>query len=521
MGRGNRTGHKRRPGRCSTCKGPVAGHIGRPGKSCKNLPLDELVNMAAQQDPVPHHPEKDKNDEIRDNDGENEDEINNFNELKSVTLGMKACIELLSDSLKELHVEMKAIRDEGRSSSRPRRSRSRSRSRGRRSRFQSSDRSRHETRFNSRDNSNDSRRDSSRRYGFRNDDETRDRDAASYRNRDANHRNANGSSRHEASNHSYDEWGPPPPLELPTPVQNVVAPQGGTTGHRGQPHGGARPRRREMEPRLRPVDPEGDLTGLPMVPGLTDSTIKKALTGQYISLETFLGNLSVNEEDNNDNNQRAGQGKRTIFNFLSWLEAWEAYTRVMVSYHGMEMFLPMSQYKTQILNWEKRYLWKAVYSFDIYHRGDLANRNSVNFMDIDALEAINALDTAMLKLNVTRCDVCRSFDHISRACPFAPNMPPQPFRWAPGPYGAGGRQQSLVPRFNVQQHVPEICLNWNAQRCGNSQCGRIHCCKGCNGDMPYDICTRVGKCGGKGTSNVNFPPNTNMPPPGYQRGGHQ
>ena len=92
MGRGNRRGHKRKPGRCSTCKGPVAGHIGRPGKTCKNLPVDDLIQMATQN--AGDNPQIEQVHE-KDNDNANDDEVENYKELKGITLGMQACMEVL------------------------------------------------------------------------------------------------------------------------------------------------------------------------------------------------------------------------------------------------------------------------------------------------------------------------------------------------------------------------------------------------------------------------------------------
>ena len=177
----------------------------------------------------------------------------------------------------------------------------------------------------------------------------------------------------------------------------------------------------------------------------------------------------------------------------------------MVTYHGLELFLVMSDYKLQMLNWDKRYIWKACYSYDMYHRGELANRNSINFMDIDPLETSNSLDNTVLKPFVTRCSICRSYDHIYQACPFrgASDSPPPP-------QGVGRRNQSLVPRPNDSPQ--EICLNWNAQRCGNTKCGRIHVCRGCGGGLPFEVCKNHGKCR-QTPPPPQALPDTSMPPP--------
>ena len=463
MGRNAKKHSKRKPGRCTRCKGLVAGHIGRPGKSCTNLTDNQLANltsseMASSQDPEPNRPGRTEGDpEPEDDYG-----ISNFNDLRNVTKGLQDCLESLSDRLRDLQTEVFEIRQ----------SRDRSRSRSRT--------------YNS--------------FQRRDPSHNRDEAGASWRPRvteeesSGNHLESRESSRNTGPSM---EWGPPPPLSLPTPVRAVVAP-GTEAAPEARPPVQARQRRRQVEPRLRPVAPDLDLSGLPLVSGISERSVKTALSGQFVSLDLFLSNLCLKPEEDKSEEEKSRSGKRSIYNVLSWMEAWENYSRLMVTYHGLEMFLVMSDYKLQMLNWDRKYIWKACYSFDMQHRGELANRNSVNFMDIDMLESSNTFDNSVLKPFATRCSVCRSYNHIFEACPFrGASDPPPP------PPGVGRRNQSLAPRYTT-----ELCLNWNAQRCGNPRCPRIHVCKGCGGEFPYEVCKYKGNC----ASPPNLP-NTNMPPP--------
>ena len=469
MGRNNKRPHKRKPGRCSKCKGLVAGHIGRPGKSCKNIPDNSfaiLENIVMATGPDPDRPMANGGQNRNPGELQGSDDLgmSNINELRDITKGLQDCMGELSDRVRDLQREVYDIR----------RSRSRSRSSRGRDAYHGPSRSWPSSR-------------------------------SPHPPPDESHSPVRDSSRNPQPS---GDWGPPPPLSLPTPVRAVVAP--GDGGHpEARPVGQPRPRRRHIEPALRPVPQDLDLTALPLVSGISERSVRTALTGQYVTLDTFLSNLCVRPDDDKDDDDKSRQGKRAIYNILSWIEAWENYTRLMVTYHGLDMFLPMSDYKLQMLSWDKRYIWKACQSFDTQHRGELANRRSVNFMDIDSLDASNTFDNSVLKPFATRCSICRSYDHIYQACPFrGASDPPPP------PPGAGRRSQSLDVRQNYES--PQICLNWNAQRCGNPRCGRVHMCRNCGGNMPYDVCKINGKCAP--SAPTQHMPNTSVPPP-QLRGG--
>ena len=100
MGRNSKKSHKRKPGRCTQCKGLVADHIGRPGKSCTNLTVNQFAalansGMASSQDPAPHRPGRTEGDpEPEDDYG-----ISNFEDLRNVTKGLQDRMESLSDRL--------------------------------------------------------------------------------------------------------------------------------------------------------------------------------------------------------------------------------------------------------------------------------------------------------------------------------------------------------------------------------------------------------------------------------------
>ncbi len=77
----------------------------------------------------------------------------------------------------------------------------------------------------------------------------------------------------------------------------------------------------------------------------------------------------------------------------------------------------MSDYRTLITKYDKRYHWNAVQAFDMQHRASLS-RKSVNFMEVDFTLQAQVLDATAIKTGAPRCHRCRSFDHNVRECPF-------------------------------------------------------------------------------------------------------
>ena len=304
----------------------------------------------------------------------------------------------------------------------------------------------------------------------------------------------------------------PPIQELSSPVRNAMEEE-----HLGNPF----PRPPRRVPGLRTVP--GDISGLelPYIEGLPDRVLRQALEGQYIQIDLFLENPTYDIESDSALEVVTGEEglmtcrqkrpRRGVYNVISWLEAYENYMRVMVNYHGVTLFNNMSAYKTTIVEYDRMYLWKAVQRFDMKHRGRLGGK-SIDFQSIDILLCNRILNSSVLKLEATRCTICGAYEHIYASCPF---------RDTPGT-----QSRSVGHRNNIQPARPtnERCFNWNANRCHDAQCWRLHICRGCGGNMPYKQCCEDGPCAGNTNRAGSYHQTTNqrhhMPPNSYTQTRH-
>ena len=271
---------------------------------------------------------------------------------------------------------------------------------------------------------------------------------------DSQHNQQKGS---PVTEHDVPPGDEPPIVEIATPVRKSMEETRETHPFQRPPH---------RIPGLRPVPADISELDLPYVEGLPERTLRQALEGQYVQIDHFLENIVYDIEGEGalevitgEEGQiacRQKRGRRGVYNLVSWLEAFENYTRVMVNFHGVNLFNSFSAYKTVIIDYDRMYLWKAVHKFDMRHRNRKGGR-SVDFHNIDLLLAGLIMNNLVMKTEATRCSICGDFKHIYQACPFQD---------APGAQsrGSGRRSTSLVHASShaanhTSHKTNEICFN--------------------------------------------------------------
>ncbi len=148
----------------------------------------------------------------------------------------------------------------------------------------------------------------------------------------------------------------------------------------------------------------------------SSTSIKNALADEYISMESFLSNLhfapdnAADLQTYVDNAANVGykpkHQKRKIICHGDWLEAFTNYEQTMLNYHKCwNLYKSMSDYRTLITKYEKRYHWNAVQAFDMQHRASLS-RKSVNFREVDFTLQSQVLDATAIKIGAPRCHRC-------------------------------------------------------------------------------------------------------------------
>ena len=224
---------------------------------------------------------------------------------------------------------------------------------------------------------------------------------------------------------------------------------------------------------------------------MQEKTIKSALLGEFVSMDEFLPNFYINNDNVNEFQTYLENGhvaykpkrkKRQVTDILTWIEAWRAYEKLMTTFHGSHLYIVFSDYMSTIMAYAKKYSWSAVSAFDMRHRASLA-RTSINFLAIDHILVSTVLDSTAVKLNAQRCRRCRSLDHFENECPF-----PSPASPASAP------KTRTATRTATPNPQTEVCNNFNNLKCAFSNCKRAHICRVCKGELPHPLCIKSGNC---------------------------
>ena len=168
-------------------------------------------------------------------------------------------------------------------------------------------------------------------------------------------------------------------------------------------------------PGLVPIDQLGDISQYITVPSLPERNAREALKGRYANLDDYLKH-STSIIDNEDDmqlvidadsgviSQRRRRANRRVTNYMTWLEAYCAYEKMMVRAHGLNAYHAMADYKNHIQDCDRKFNWEYVYDFDIQHRMTLSGR-SIEFMNLDTTMVASILDSSAIKQNAKMLQV--------------------------------------------------------------------------------------------------------------------
>ena len=233
---------------------------------------------------------------------------------------------------------------------------------------------------------------------------------------------------------------------------------------------------------LKPVPAGVDLSTIESAHGWPERTAKRALMGEFMNLSLLTDEIEIVQDD--ENYELVPNGafslkqkvqKKKISDFTSWLEAWLKYEKLLSEYHGMQVYLKITDYKIQILDFSKVYTWESVQAFDSQHRRNL-NRKSINFCQLNHNLVTTKLHAAALKVT-KQATQAMSENKTNNG------------------KGNQSYQKNNGKKFNNGNNgqIP-VCQYYNQSRCTFSNCRKLHLCSGCRGDAPYQVCSRYGYC---------------------------
>ena len=214
-----------------------------------------------------------------------------------------------------------------------------------------------------------------------------------------------------------------------------------------------------------------------------------AIRGEFVNLADFIGN---NDSPSLDvileHSDKPVKNKRAVDNFDTWLSAWSKYEALLVQHHP-SLYPNVAAYRRLIQKCNHKYVWQAVYCYDVSFRAGLGANRSFEFHSVDTDLFVTILDSTAVKPNATRCYGCRSFDHIIQNCPFPTDNQVEK---------NSQKNQNFKAKSNQKydrwfHNGVEGCNNWQYDRCTFPNCKRANVCKGCRGHEPFSKCQSCNK----------------------------
>ena len=214
--------------------------------------------------------------------------------------------------------------------------------------------------------------------------------------------------------------------------------------------------------------------------GVPQSQLERARQGNFVNLSDFLYNLTafnVTDEfvsefcDGKISFKPKSSKTKSIDNFDRWLQAWTRYETIIVA-ADPSLFIPVMRYRSFIHDCSMRYLWSAVWAYDVRFR---SLRSPACFGNIDAELISQIFNVHSIKFNANTCARCKATDHYVKDCPF--------------PSGPSEKKAGATQKSNQKSKGKQVCFKWNAGDCDKgSECFRLHVCRGCRGTYPFVRC---------------------------------
>ena len=152
------------------------------------------------------------------------------------------------------------------------------------------------------------------------------------------------------------------------------------------------------------------------------------------------------------------------------------YESIVVNRHP-EAYGKLAKYRALIQNCDRRYLWHAVYAYDIRFWASCGVNKFFDFDHTDVTLYTTVLDATAIKASGRQCARCRSYDHQVRECPF----PEETSMVLASMADKKSRTHTKDKWFHDNT---EGCNNYQYGRCYFAGCKRAHVCRKCHGPEP-------------------------------------
>ena len=202
----------------------------------------------------------------------------------------------------------------------------------------------------------------------------------------------------------------------------------------------------------------------------------------YVDLMTLLPRKPSQQRET-----ESSKDTSTIESFDHWLEAWSSYERTLVL-KNQSKYDELALYRLIIQKANRKFIWKAVYDFDVQFRTHLSTATTPRFDQAKSTTIYTAvLDSSAVRKEATSCQRCKSDNHLIRDCSFRPRPSLEETK------GQKKQSSGAAPetwKYDKWYHNSiEGCNLFQRRACQQGkECKRAHVCKTCRGDHSMADC---------------------------------
>ena len=217
--------------------------------------------------------------------------------------------------------------------------------------------------------------------------------------------------------------------------------------------------------------------------------VQAAKAGEYVNLSDFIPSIEPSQDyetvlEEGNLIHRKKRVKRSITNLSTWLLAWAGYESLLMQ-DDPDRYVRLAKYRLIIQEWDMKYKWASIYSYDNRHRLELSLTKSLDFASTNMeIFASCCVSYSASKPDSQTCRRCFSPAHFAPDCPFPSGgtveKSAQATQRSPYPYN---RQSE-----NSRNIAGEFCFSWNGGSCARQNCPRRHACQNCGGPDPLPRC---------------------------------
>jgi len=235
---------------------------------------------------------------------------------------------------------------------------------------------------------------------------------------------------------------------------------------------------------------------------ISGTVLEAVQTGAYVDFLDLLPRLKVKPDTCGDAISGTGDRKAsvpqkvTIESFDSWLEAWNIYEALVVDVAPLR-YKELARYRDVIQKANRKFVWSAVYNYDVQFHLSLNLNTSARFDTVDTTLYTTILDSSAVRKEGISCQRCKSPNHLVRDCLFRAKT-------ALGE-NQGAKKLSSHPRPDSGQPTyawkyekwftsngKEGCNLFQRNSCHQgTECKRAHVCKAYRGEHSLADCKYV------------------------------